>query len=88
MKREIRIKKLLYRSYYRGCKETDQIVGGYAKKYIENMSDKELTELEEILEQNDNDLYDWLSNKKQMPEFMMKNSVMQKLRDFVPANEG
>ncbi len=85
--RATRIKKLLYQSWYRGCKETDQIIGGYAKKHIENMSDAELDELEEILAQNDNDLYDWLSNKKPTPEFMDKNSVMRKLRDFIPANE-
>ncbi len=85
--KETRIKKLLYRSWYRGCKETDKIVGGYAKKHIENFSDKELDELEEILEQNDNDLYDWLSNKKPTPDFMHNNSVFEKLRSFVPANE-
>lgn len=85
--REKRLKKLLYRSWYRGCKETDKIVGGYAKKYIENFSDKELDELEEILEQNDNDIYDWLSNKKPTPENMNNNSVFSKLRSFVPANE-
>ena len=85
--KENRIKKLLYRSWYRGCKETDKIVGGYAKKHIDEFNDKELDELEEILAQNDNDLYDWLSNKKEMPEDMKNNSVMQKLRDFVPAHE-
>ncbi len=82
-----RRKKILYRSWYRGCKETDQIVGGYAKKYIEQMSDAELDELEEILEQNDNDIYDWLTGKKPMPEIMAKNSVMGKLKGFIPANE-
>jgi antitoxin CptB len=82
-----RKKRLLYQSWYRGCKETDQIIGGYAKKHIEKMSDLELDELEEILAQNDNDLYDWLSNKKPMPEKMAKNSVMIKLKDFVPSKD-
>ncbi len=85
--RENRIKKLLYQSWYRGCKETDKIVGGYAKKHIESFSDKELDELEQILEQNDNDIYDWLSNKKPTPEFINKNSVFEKLRGYIPANE-
>jgi antitoxin CptB len=82
-----RAKKLLYRSWYRGCKETDKIIGGYAKKYIENFSDAELDELEKILEQNDNDIYDWLSNKKEMPDDMKNNSVMRKMMNFIPANE-
>lgn len=85
--RENRIKKLLYRSWYRGCKETDKVIGGYAKKYIENFSDKELDELEEILAENDNDLYDWLSNKKDMPAHIKANSVFSKMRSFIPANE-
>lgn len=78
--RENRIKKLLYRSWYRGCKETDQIIGNYAKANIQNFSESELDELEEILAQNDNDLYDWISNKKPTPEFMNKNSVFVKIK--------
>ncbi len=84
---EDRRKKLLYRSWYRGCKETDQIIGGYAKKNIDKMTEAELDELEEILAQNDNDLYDWLSNKKQTPENMDSNSVFKKLKNFIPAQE-
>jgi antitoxin CptB len=78
--RQNRIKKLLYRSWYRGCKETDQIIGNYAKAHIENFSDAELDELEEILAQNDNDLYDWISNKKPTPEIMNKNSIFVKIK--------
>jgi antitoxin CptB len=80
MQKEERIKKLLYRSWYRGCKETDQIIGNYAKANIENFSDLELDELEEILAQNDNDLYDWISNKKPTPEAMSKNSIFVKIK--------
>ncbi len=85
--REIRIKKLLYQSWYRGCKETDKIVGLFAKKYIHELSDIELDELEAILNENDNDIFDWLSNKREMPEEIKSNSIMKRLRNFIPAHE-
>jgi len=85
--RETRVKKLLYRSWYRGCKETDRIVGGYAKKHIAEFSDVELDELETILEHNDNDLWDWLCDKRETPANLAKNSVFAKLRSFVPSEE-
>lgn len=85
--KEIRIKKLLYQSWYRGCKETDKIVGLFAKKYIHTLTDTELDELENILAENDNDIFDWLSNKKEMPANMRTNSIMQRLQNFIPAHE-
>ena len=36
------IKKLLYQSCNRGCKETDLIIGQFAKQNIANMSDSDL----------------------------------------------
>ncbi len=87
MDRQTRIKKLLYRSWYRGCKETDRVIGGYAKKHIESFSDAELDELEDILEQNDNDLWDWLSGKKEAPKEIENNSVFTRMKGYIPANE-
>ncbi len=84
MERENRVKKLLYQSWYRGCKETDKIIGYFAKKHIHELNDKELDELEEILNENDNDIYDWLSNKKPLPENFSQNSVMIRLFKFRP----
>lgn len=85
--KEKKIKKLLYRSWYRGCKETDKIIGGFAKKHINELNDGEIDELEEILNEQDNDIYDWLCGKKEAPQKLKNNSVFMRLYDFKPSNE-
>jgi antitoxin CptB len=80
--RQIRIKRLLYQSWYRGCKETDKIIGGFAKKHIHELSDKELDQLEEILAENDNDIFDWCCGKLPVPEKYTGNHVFQKILAF------
>jgi antitoxin CptB len=81
---EIRLKKILYRSWYRGCKETDKIIGGFVKENINYLTNHDLDELEEILEQSDNDLYDWISGKKNLPDFMNHNKIFQKIKNYTP----
>jgi antitoxin CptB len=78
------IKKLLYQSCNRGCKETDLIIGQFAKKNIEKMTDNELKIFEHILEQNDADLYDWYVKKKPVPEENL-STIMTKILNFDPS---
>jgi antitoxin CptB len=78
------IKKLLYQSCNRGCKETDLIIGQFAKKNIEKMTNNELKIFEHILEQNDADLYDWYVKKKPVPEENL-STIMTKILNFDPS---
>ena len=48
-KREQTIKKLLYQSCNRGCKETDLIIGEFAKENLGKMTDEEINLFSEIL---------------------------------------
>ncbi len=66
------IKKLLYKSNYRGCKETDLILGNFAHKYIDSLNDNELLEFEIILNQMDPDIIDWLNNFESAPNNISK----------------
>lgn len=75
-------KKLMYQSWYRGCKETDRIIGTFAKLYLNDFNDDELNEWETILEESDNDLFDWLTGKAPVPEKYAKSEVMQRLTAF------
>ena len=61
-------KKLLYKSTHRGSKEMDLILGKFAHKYLSLFNDDELVMLEAILEMDDNDIYQYALNKKQIPE--------------------
>ena len=50
-------KKIIYRSNYRGTKEMDKLLGSFAKKYIELLRHKDLSDLEKLLDIDDTNLY-------------------------------
>ena len=52
-------KKIIYRSNYRGTKEMDKLLGAFTKKYIETLSFKDLNDLEELLDVDDSNLYNF-----------------------------
>ena len=52
-------KKIIYRSNYRGTKEMDKLLGAFTKKYINTLSVKELKDLEELLNIDDTNLYNF-----------------------------
>ena len=76
---ESRIKRLLYRSWYRGCKETDRILGEFAKRELRSFSESQIDEFEALIEEDDNDIYAWIAGRKEIPERMKNNSVFNKL---------
>ncbi|WP_347938923.1 succinate dehydrogenase assembly factor 2 [Rickettsia oklahomensis] len=72
-------KKLLYLSKNRGCKEMDYILGSFAEKYLSLMNEKKLERYALILDQNDNDLYNWINNKSSAPSYL-DIEIIDKLR--------
>ncbi|HJD58953.1 MAG TPA: succinate dehydrogenase assembly factor 2 [Rickettsia endosymbiont of Ceroptres masudai] len=72
-------KKLFYRSKNRGCKEMDYILGSFAEKYLSLMDAKKLGSYSLILDQNDNDLYNWINNKSSAPSYL-DAEIIDKLR--------
>lgn len=80
-KRDLFIKKLLYKSCYRGCKETDLVIGSFAKENLPKMTDQELIEFGKIIELPDSDIYDWFTSKKPIPQ-NYNSELMQKLIKF------
>ena len=63
----IKIKRLLMQSNRRGIKENDIILGRFAKTHINSLSDQELSTYEELLLENDQELYLWFSGVKSPP---------------------
>ena len=65
---EIIRKKILFRSWHRGTKEMDLILGTYADNNLSNMSYEELMHFQSFLNLSDPDLYKWLiSEEKNFP---------------------
>tara|TARA_B100000795_G_C22722144_1_gene407916 strand:- start:43 stop:309 length:267 start_codon:yes stop_codon:yes gene_type:complete len=52
-------KKIIYRSNYRGTKEMDKLLGAFTKKYIDTLESEDLSDLEKLLEVDDNNLYNF-----------------------------
>ena len=74
-------KKLFYKSTHRGSKEMDLILGKFAHKYLSLFNEDELVMLEAILEMDDNDIYQYALNKKEIPE-SLNNRVFTLLKDY------
>ena len=52
-------KKIIYRSSYRGTKEMDNLLGAFTKKYINQLSEDDLIELDKLLSFDDTYLYNY-----------------------------
>ena len=50
-------KKILYRSSYRGTREMDKLLGNFTRLHIDKLNPKELIELENFLNIDDDNLY-------------------------------
>jgi antitoxin CptB len=64
---EMRRKRLLYRSIYRGNKENDILLGQFARAHISTFDAAELEQYERILGAGDNDIFDWVTGKAEIP---------------------
>jgi len=61
--REVRVKRLAMRSMRRGIKEMDLILSAYAGARLDKMSDDTLTLYDDLLDENDHDLYQWVTGQ-------------------------
>jgi len=66
--REIKIKRLSMRSMRRGIKEMDLILTDYAQTHLARLSDAELDLYDQLLEESDHDLYQWVCGLGSLPE--------------------
>ncbi len=71
-------KRLIFRSWHRGMREMDLIMGSFANKNVPEFSVEELDCYEELLHNNDPDIYDWLTARAEPPA-NVKTTVLEKL---------
>ena len=74
-------KKIIYRSNYRGTKEMDKLLGTFVKTYIDNLNEKDLINLEKLLDIDDTNLYNFYNNLKTDVE-IENNEVTSLFKDF------
>ena len=76
---EKRRKKLLYRASYRGFKEADLLIGGFARAHLPTMDEAALNEFEALLKTPDRELYAWATGTQEPPANMV-GEVLHKLQ--------
>ncbi|MAE50509.1 MAG: succinate dehydrogenase assembly factor 2 [Micavibrio sp.] len=72
-------KRLIFRSEHRGTKEMDLLLGSFAKKHVPEFNEQELREYEALLEENDPDLYNWITEQETPPEAVAGYSMFPKI---------
>jgi antitoxin CptB len=76
-----RRKKLLFRAWRRGVRETDLIVGRFADAYIEAFDESSLNDFERLIEVPNADLYAWVCGDTDIPA-IYDTAVLRQLVDF------
>ncbi len=81
---EIRRKRLIHRSLYTGMKETDLLLGGFARAHLPDFDAAMLDHYEALLDTNeDPQIYAWATGREPVPaEF--DTPVMQLLKSYIP----
>ncbi len=62
-----RIKRLIFRSVHRGCKETDLVFGQFATSQLAALEGETLNTYERLLDEDDADIWQWLIGKSPAP---------------------
>lgn len=64
---ESRVKRLKFRSWHRGWKETDLILGSFADAQLERLSEALLAAYEQLLDQDDDVIWHWITGTEPPP---------------------
>lgn len=64
---EARLKRIRIRAWRRGTKEMDLILGGFVDRNLNTLNAQDLDALEAMMNENDQDLYLWITGQAQIP---------------------
>jgi len=83
--RDTRLKRLRMRSMRRGIKEMDMILIRYSDARLDALSGPDLDLYDALLEENDQDLYQWVSG--QVPPPARFDPLIADIRQTISATE-
>lgn len=75
-------KQLIFRSWHRGTKEMDLIMGKFADAHVADFDAEQIAQYEQIMQENDPNLYNWLTGKEEAPA-NVRNDVFEMLMGHV-----
>ena len=79
--RQVRVKRLIYRSSYTGMKETDLLLGQFAARHLPKLSDDDLDMFEALLDAGDPRILAWVQGDEQVPE-AFQGTVIDLIKNF------
>jgi antitoxin CptB len=78
---DIRRRKLLFRSWHRGMREMDLIMGGFADSTVADLAETELADFEQLIEVPDRAILAWVTGEEAVPA-EHDTPLFRRLRDF------
>ncbi|HYP58752.1 MAG TPA: succinate dehydrogenase assembly factor 2 [Beijerinckia sp.] len=78
---DVRRRRILFRSWHRGMREMDLILGRFADKELALLTEAELDDLEVLMEAPDRDIFTWLTGEVETPQ-NYNTPVFRKLLAF------
>ncbi len=64
---DARRRRILFRSWHRGMREMDLLMGRFSEAELARLSETELDALEVLMEAPDRDVFSWLTGEAQVP---------------------
>ncbi|WP_157019147.1 FAD assembly factor SdhE [Mesorhizobium xinjiangense] len=78
---ETRKRKALFRSWHRGMRECDLILGSFADARLAALTEAELEQYEDLLKAPDAELFKWVTGEHQVPE-RYDTTLFRSIRGF------
>jgi antitoxin CptB len=78
---DARRRRLLFRSWHRGTREADLIMGRFADVHVAGFNDTELDEYEHLLDALETDLLSWVTGVGDVPA-AHDTAMFRRVRDF------
>ena len=63
-----RVRRLIYQASYTGMKETDLLLGHFAKMHLPHLNESDLTDFENLLGAGDAAIYEWVMGNAPLPK--------------------
>ncbi|MBC8131205.1 MAG: succinate dehydrogenase assembly factor 2 [Rhizobiaceae bacterium] len=82
---DVRRRKALFRSWHRGTREMDLVLGRFADAEIGTLPDDEMGDYELLMEAPDRDLFQWLTGEAPTPD-NYDTPVFRRIKDFYGAD--
>jgi antitoxin CptB len=78
---DTRRKRLAFRAWHRGTRETDLILGRFADAHLPSFSESEVAQFESLLDTPDPDIFNWVTGAEPVPD-ACASSILDRLIAF------